>query len=234
PRVVRMAARSGARTLTYGFDDGADVTAADVASAGAAGMRFTLRTSAGRRAVATPALGRHGVHNALAGAATGLAAGLRLDEIVAGLEEGWQAPHRDTLIRAGEVTILDDSYNASPASVLAALDLLASLPARRRVAVLGEMLELGGGSEAGHREVGSAAASVAGLIVVVGAGADALAEAAAADAPATTRVLRATDASEALEVLRPRLRAGDVILVKGSRGVGLELVVDGLAAEATS
>ncbi len=234
PRVVRMAARSAARTLTYGFDDGADVAAADVASAGSAGMRFTLRTSGGRRSVATPALGRHGVHNALAAAATGLAAGMRLEEIAAGLEEGWQAPHRDTLVRAGEVTILDDSYNASPASVMAALDLLASLPARRRVAVLGEMLELGEGSEAGHRAVGSAAAAIAGLIVVVGAGADALADAAAADAPATTRILRASDASEALEVLRPRLRAGDVILVKGSRGVGLELVVEGLAAEAAS
>ncbi len=234
PRVVRMGARSVARTLTYGFDDGADVAAADVASAGSAGMRFTLRTSGGRRSIATPALGRHGVHNALAAAATGLAAGMRLEEIVAGLEEGWQAPHRDTLVRAGEVTILDDSYNASPASVMAALDLLASLPARRRVAVLGEMLELGEGSEAGHRAVGSAAAAIAGLIVVVGAGADALAEAAAADAPATSRILRATDASEALEVLRPRLRAGDVILVKGSRGVGLELVVEGLAAEAAS
>jgi UDP-N-acetylmuramoyl-tripeptide--D-alanyl-D-alanine ligase len=234
PRVVRMAARTAARPLTYGFAGGSDVGAVDVASAGAAGMRFTLRTSAGRRTVATPVLGRHGVHNALAAAAAGLAAGLDLDEIVAGLADGWSAPHRDTLVQAGEITILDDSYNASPASVVAALDLLATLPARRRVAVLGEMLELGDASTAGHRAVGSAAAGIAGLIVAVGPGAADLADAAATDAPTGTRVLRADDAAEALELLRPRLRAGDVVLVKGSRGIGLERVVEGLVAEAAS
>jgi len=234
PRVARMAARTAARTRSYGFGDVADVGAQDVASAGEAGMRFTLRTPAGRRQVATPALGRHGVHNALAAAATGIAAGCDLDEIVTGLAAGWQAPHRDTIVRAGEVTILDDSYNASPGSVAAALDLLASLPARRRVAVLGEMLELGDGAEAGHRAIGSLAASVAGLIVAVGPGAAPLADAAADGAPDGTRVLRATDAAEALELLRPRLRGGDVVLVKGSRGIGLERVVDGLVAEAAS
>ncbi len=232
PRVLRMADRTAARILSYGLDDGADVGADDVESAGADGMRFVLRLPGGtRRSAATPALGRHGVHNGLAAAAVGLAAGCTPDEIVAGLAAGWSAPHPDRLIRAGQVTILDDSYNASPATVRAALDLLASLPATRRVAVLGEMLELGDEHEAGHRDVGRAAAGVAELLVVVGDGAAALAEAAVEAGLAADRVLRAPDADAALDTLRPRIRSGDAVLVKASRGIALDGLVDRLVAE---
>ena len=232
PRVARMADSTGARVSTYGFDPGADVGAEAVATAGQGGMRFTLRVGSTRRPVSTPVLGRHGVHNGLAAAAVGLAAGCTLDEIAAGLAAGWSAPHRDRLVRAGDVTILDDSYNASPGSVLAALDLLATLPASRRVAVLGEMLELGDAHESGHREVGLAAAGVVGLLIVVGAGAEALADGAIEGGAPADRVLRAEDAEAALEVLRPRLRAGDTILVKGSRGIALDELVERLVAEA--
>jgi UDP-N-acetylmuramoyl-tripeptide--D-alanyl-D-alanine ligase len=232
PRVLRMADRTAARIVSYGFASGADVGADQIESAGAEGMRFVLRLPGGvRRAAATPALGRHGVHNGLAAAAVGQAAGCTPDEIVAGLAEGWSAPHRDHLLRAGEVTILDDSYNASPASVLAALELLASLPAVRRVAVLGEMLELGDAHDAGHREVGQAAAGVAELLVVVGDGAIALADAALQAGLPGQRVLMVSDASAALEALRPRLRSGDVVLVKASRGVALDGLVESLVAE---
>jgi UDP-N-acetylmuramoyl-tripeptide--D-alanyl-D-alanine ligase len=232
PRVLRMADRTAARILGYGFSEAADVGADQVESAGADGMRFVLRLPGGvRRAAATPALGRHGVHNGLAAAAVGQAAGCTPDEIVAGLAAGWSAPHRDRLIRAGQVSILDDSYNASPASVLAALDLLASLPAVRRVAVLGEMLELGEAHEAGHRDVGQAAASVAELLVVVGEGAVALADAAVDAGLPPDRVVRVPDAGAAMEALRPRLRSGDVVLVKASRGIALDVLVDSLVEE---
>jgi UDP-N-acetylmuramoyl-tripeptide--D-alanyl-D-alanine ligase len=232
PRVARMASRTAARVLTYGFELDNDVTADRVESAGAAGMRFVLRLPGDiRRTESTPALGRHGVHNALAAAAAGVAAGLSADEICAGLAVGWSAPHRDRLLRLGAFTILDDSYNASPTSVEAALDLLASLPARRRVAVLGEMLELGDEHEAGHRTVGAAAAGVADLLVVVGEGATALADAASMAGMPRDAVLRVPDADAALEVLRPRLREGDAALVKASRGIGLDRVVDALEAE---
>jgi UDP-N-acetylmuramoyl-tripeptide--D-alanyl-D-alanine ligase len=235
PRVVRMADRTAARTLSYGFAGAADVGADQIESAGADGMRFVLRLPGGvRRPAATPALGRHGVHNGLAAAAVGQAAGCTADEIVAGLAAGWSAPHRDRLLRAGAVTILDDSYNASPASVQAALDLLASLPAVRRVAVLGEMLELGDAHEAGHREVGQAAASVAELLVVVGGGAAALADAAVEAGLSSDRVLRVADADAALDALHPRLRSGDVVLVKASRGIALDGLVDRLVAELES
>jgi UDP-N-acetylmuramoyl-tripeptide--D-alanyl-D-alanine ligase len=235
PRVARMAERTAARTLTYGFDPAADVGADRAESAGTSGMRFVLRGPGGaRRAVATPALGRHGIHNGLAAAAVGFAAGLSLDELTAGLAAGWSAPHRDQLIQAGDVTILDDSYNASPGSVLAALELLADLPSTRRVAVLGEMLELGDAHEAGHADVGRMAAGVAELLVVVGEGAAPLAEAALEAGLPADRILRAPDAEAALDVLVPRLRAGDVVLVKASRGIGLDLLVERLAAELAS
>ena len=223
-RVRRMAARTAARALTYGFAADADVGAEDVASAGADGMRFTLRVPAGRRPVAVPVLGRLGIHNGLAAAAVGVAAGLSLDEIEAGLGTGWSAPHRTTLIRSGGVTIVDDSYNASPGSMIAALDVLAGLPGRR-VAVLGEMLELGDVHVRGHRRVGEAAAAAAELLVVVGDGASGIAEGALAAGMESGAIVRAATRDDAFEALRPRLRTGDVVLVKASRGVALDVLV---------
>jgi len=198
-----------------------------VVPAGAAGMQFRLLVPGGSAEVATPALGRHGVHNGLAAAAVGVAAGLDLERIVVGLSHGWQAPHRDQLIRAGDVTILDDSYNASPASMLAALELLASLPGRH-VAVLGEMLELGEATERGHAEVGTGAAGRADLLIVVGAGAGRIADAAVA-ATGGPETIRVPDRDAALAVLVDRLRPGDKVLVKASRGAALDLVASALA-----
>jgi UDP-N-acetylmuramoyl-tripeptide--D-alanyl-D-alanine ligase len=229
PRVRRMSSRTSARSATYGFAEDADVTAEAVQSAGADGMRFVLRAGGARTPVTIPTLGRLAVHNGLAAAAVGLAAGLTLDEITAGLARGWAAPHRAELVRAGGVTIVDDSYNASPASVSAALELLAGLPGRR-VAVLGEMLELGEGHVSGHRTVGEAAAAVVDLLVVVGAGAAPIAEAARDAGLAADRVIQVEDRDAALDALRPRLRSGDVVLVKASRGIELDVLVADLAA----
>ncbi len=228
PRVARMAARTAARTRTYGFCATADVTAEAIDPAGRSGMRFVLRVGGEvRRTVATPALGRHAVHNALAAAAVGLEAGLTLDEVVAGLADGWSAPHRSELVEAGGITLLDDTYNASPGSMLAALELLATLPGRR-IAVLGEMLELGDGHAAGHRSVGEAAARVVELLVVVGAGAGGIADGARSAGLDPSRIVRVPDREAAFTVLHPRLAAGDVVLVKGSRGAALDLLVDRL------
>jgi UDP-N-acetylmuramoyl-tripeptide--D-alanyl-D-alanine ligase len=228
--VRRMAARTVARVVTYGFAADADVGAEDVRPTGLDGMRFVLRTAGDRRPVAIPALGRLSVHNGLAAAATGLAAGLTLDEVATGLAGGWSAPHRVALVRLGSVTIVDDSYNASPGSMFAALELLGDLPGRR-VAVLGEMLELGEAHDHGHHAVGEAAARVADLVIVVGPGAAGLAEGARDAGLAPGRVLQVSDAASALEALRPRLRGGDVVLVKASRGIGLDVLVDALRQE---
>ncbi|HYH93551.1 MAG TPA: UDP-N-acetylmuramoyl-tripeptide--D-alanyl-D-alanine ligase [Candidatus Saccharimonadales bacterium] len=230
PVVTRMDRRSAARTLRYGFAEDADVRAEGVASLGLEGMRFRLRTPAGEREVRIPTLGRLSVHNALAGAAVGLAAGVALDDVVRGLARGWSAPHRVETVRLRGATIIDDSYNASPGSVRAALDLVAELPGRP-VVVLGEMLELGEEHEAGHRTVGDAAARVTDLLIVVGDGAGGIVAGATARGLDPSRIHHVPDAEAALDVLRPRLRDGDLILVKASRGIGLDRLVDGLRLE---
>jgi UDP-N-acetylmuramoyl-tripeptide--D-alanyl-D-alanine ligase len=233
PRVARMARRTAARAVTYGFDPRADVTADAVISAGFEGMRFRLRTPAGERDAAIPALGRLAVHNALAAAAAGLAAGLALDELLPGLAASSTAPHRSVVIRSGGRTIVDDAYNASPGSMRAALELLAGLPGRH-VAVLGEMRELGGVHDTGHREVGVAAARTVDLLVVVDGGpagaARGIVEGALDAGMPAERILCAADAADAVDQARAATREGDVVLVKASRGVELERVVEGLAA----
>ena len=174
------------------------------------------------------------MHNALAGVAAGLAAGLALDEIVPGLAAPSRAKHRSTVIRAGGVTIVDDAYNAAPESVRAALELLAGLPATRRIAILGEMRELGDAHAAGHREVGEAAAAVLDLLVVVdgapGGAAAGITEGALAAGMAPDRVVTAADPASAVDVALAVVAPGDVVLVKASRGIELERVVDALAA----
>ena len=199
------------------------------------GMRFRLRTP-GRRARRSriPALGRLSVHNALAAAAVGLAAGLDLDTIVAGLAGGWRAPHRG---RGRPAARRDRSSTTATtprrARCVAALDLLAGLPGRR-VAVLGEMLELGEGHEAGHVAVGEAAGRD-------GRAARRRRARGAAGSPtgATRRRPRrrrgsttSRDGEAALDALRPRLRDGDAVLVKASRGIGLDRLVDAPPARA--
>ena len=228
-RVRRMAVRTAARILTYGFASDVDVRAEHVVSRGAAGMSFDLVTREGRRPALIPGLGRLAVHNALAAAAVGLAAGLRPDTIVAALDGGWTAPHRGQLIRAAQVTIVDDSYNASPGSVVAALELLGGMPGRR-IAVLGEMLELGDEHEAGHQRVGVAAASVVDRLVVVGVGAEAIAAGARRAGLAAAAIDVVTDRGAARDRLLADIASGDVILVKASRGIALDLLVDDLVA----
>jgi UDP-N-acetylmuramoyl-tripeptide--D-alanyl-D-alanine ligase len=230
PIVRRMGTRTVARVMRYGFSERADVRADEVVSAGTDGMRFRLRTPIGERSVGIPTLGSLSVHNAAAAAAVGIAAGLDLDAIAVGLRAGWGAPHRVELVRLRTVTVVDDSYNASPGSVLAALDVLAGLPGRP-VAVLGEMLELGEEHEAGHHAVGEAVAGRAELLVVVGQGARGIAEGAAAAGLDPARIHLVGDGEGALETLRPRLRDGDVLLVKASRGIELDRLVDALRLE---
>ncbi len=228
-RVARMASRTRARVVSYGFDARADVRADRVESAGFDGMRFRLCTPGGETEAALPGLGRLAVHNALAATAAGLAAGMDLASIVPGLAAPSRAEHRSTVHRAGGVTIVDDAYNASPGSMRAALDLLRGLPGRR-LAVLGEMLELGDATAAGHVEVGRAAADLD-LVVVVDGDPGGAAEgivAGAREAAGGARIVPAADADAAVALLAGELRPGDVVLVKASRGVELERVVDGL------
>jgi UDP-N-acetylmuramoyl-tripeptide--D-alanyl-D-alanine ligase len=233
PRVARMAAvlPPSIRVITYGLGDAADVRAVEIQSMAERGMRFRLRTWGEEVEVDSPALGRHGVHNALAAAAVGLAAGLDLPTIARGLARPYSAPHRSTLLDQGRWRVLDDSYNAAPDSMVAALDLLASLPGRH-VAVLGEMLELGDAAAEAHRAVGAHAAGTADLLIAIGPMApDYEAGARSAGMPAAA-VHIVADRAAATDLLLRVLQPGDVILLKGSRGAALDLLLGPLQAAA--
>jgi UDP-N-acetylmuramoyl-tripeptide--D-alanyl-D-alanine ligase len=173
--------------------------------------------------------GRHSVMAALPAVAVALAEGLTWTEIAVGLE-GVTA-HLRLVPRAGinGITLLDDAYNASPASVLAALDLLAELPGRH-VAVLGDMLELGDYEEEGHGEVGRGCARMADALVAVGGRARGMAASARAAGMAEDSVYHAQDTDAAIPLLRSILRQGDVVLIKGSRGMAMERIVRDLEA----
>lgn len=230
-RVLRMAAHTEANVLTYGFDVAADIGAEDIRSLGVDGMQYRLRLPGGSYAVTSPVLGRHGIHNALAAAAVASCIGMAPDVIVAGLRRELRLPHRSQLVQAGPWTLLDDSYNASPDAVLAALGLLADLPGRH-VAVLGEMLELGDTSVEEHERVGRAAAERSDVLVVVGEGAGGIADGAITAGMAREHVTAVPDRDAALDHLLRELRDGDTVLVKASRGAALDLLVERLALAA--
>lgn len=217
--------------IRYGFAAHADVTAADIESLAERGMRFRLRVRGEEIEVTSPALGRHGVHNALAGAAVGVAVTLGLPTIARGLARPYSAPHRSTLLRLGDWLVLDDSYNAAPDSMIAALDLLASLPGRH-VAVLGEMLELGDTAPAAHRQVGANAAVTSDVLVAVGPTAGDYAAGARQAGMSRAAIHLAADRAAAAELLVEALRPGDVVLLKGSRGAELDLLLAPLEAAA--
>ena len=232
-RVRRMAghAAAGVTVLAYGFAHDAHVRATDLESLAGDGMRFTLITESSTADVTIPALGRHSVHNALAAAAVGVAAGLPMQTIVRGLARPFTVPHRSRLINAGAWQILDDTYNAAPDSMVAALDLLASLPGRH-VAVLGEMLELGPDSDEEHRRVARHAARRADVLMGIGEPAQLYTDAAEAAGMDPGCTHTAPDRDTALRGLLHILRPGDVVLLKASRGIALEVLVDALVERA--
>lgn len=228
--VRRMADVTAARVLRYGLTPEADLWADNVTSLGLEGIRFTFHYGQDVVPVHLPWLGTHSVHTALAAGAVGLALGLEWEEIVAGLQDK-SAQVRIVVVPGIRGTqIIDDTYNASPESMLAALNLLAELDGRR-VAILGDMLELGHFEETGHRRVGARAAQVVDELITVGPRARWIAEEAVAAGLSPEQVHITEDPEEAVLKAREILRPGDVVLVKASRALALERVVDALRAE---
>ena len=230
PRVLAMAALSSARVWTFSAQDAADVRAAGETSETPDGVDFTLETSEGRRAVRLRFAGRHNVTNALAAAGVGAALGLGLERIAQGLEAARPAKGRCVWRRCGALRILDDTYNANPVSVRAALDTLsASAGGARRVVVLGDMLELGPIAEAEHRAMGRAVAA-SGAAEFVGLGRAARLAVEAAREAGLAESHHAETFEDTVAHLLKRLAPGDAVLVKGSRGMRMERVVDALIA----
>ena len=212
-RVASMADHTDAAVVWFG--SGGSVWAEDVTLGDDLRPRFTLRSDWGTTSVVVSARGIHQVGNALAAAALGFLWGVGPDEVAAGLESAALSPWRMEVSRAASGSVVvNDAYNASPASVEAALRSVAELSGRRRVAVLGTMAELGDESDAEHRRIASVARELGFELLVV-------AEPAYGDVPS---VEGPDDVVEALGTLGP----DDVVLVKASRAVGLERVVEAL------
>jgi len=228
-RVLALADLTPARVFTYGLSPRADLWADGIESAGLEGVRFRLHYRGETLHVRTPLLGRHSVHTALCAAAVGLVEGLDWEEIVGGLQDQTAQLRLTVTPGLGGALILDDTYNSSPTSCIAALNLLAELEGRH-VAVLGDMYELGDYTEKGHRQVGRRARDVADLLITVGDLGRIIAEEALAVGMKAEAVHPAANNQEAIALLRELIAPGDVILVKGSRGVQMEEIVQALAA----
>jgi UDP-N-acetylmuramoyl-tripeptide--D-alanyl-D-alanine ligase len=233
-----VAARTGAfagRRVTFGVETAADVRATAVVDRGIDGTSARMATPAGTIDVTTPLVGRGNLANILASAAVAIEFEVPLDVIAERASRLRPAPHRGEIVplRNG-VTVIDDSYNANPTATRRALDVLRRSPAaRRRIAVLGEMLELGERAGALHEEVGRAAADarVDLLLTVGGAPAAALADAAVAAGVPRARVRHFVSSDEAAAAAAALVEPGDLVLVKGSRGVRTDRIVDRLKAE---
>jgi UDP-N-acetylmuramoyl-tripeptide--D-alanyl-D-alanine ligase len=233
----RIAARISSfagRVVTFGIDRPAAVRASRVVDRGIEGTSATVSTPRGTVDVATPLVGRGNLANVLAAIAVATEFEVPLEAIGERARGLRPAAHRGQVVKlpAG-VTVIDDSYNANPTAMRQALDVLAGeRSASRRVAVLGEMLELGGHADALHEEVGrhAAGARVDVLIAVGGDGASALARAAVAAGMAPGHVRYFATSDDAADAVATLVRPGDVVLVKGSRGVRTDRVVDRLTA----
>jgi UDP-N-acetylmuramoyl-tripeptide--D-alanyl-D-alanine ligase len=232
PLVAAMRDVTRAPVRTFGLSSTADVRGTDVVSRGLGGTELTVSTPWGSRRLLTRTPGRHLVPHALAAVAVAERFDVPLDEVAAALAAGSQAAHRMQIREgAGGATIVDDTYNASPVSVGGALDFLADTDLTtggRRLAVLGDMLELGPDEERLHRGIGHRAAGVVDGLVAVGTRGRWIAEAARA---AGLRVVsEAIDADEAVGVVERTLapRVGDLLLIKASRGIELDRTVEAL------
>jgi UDP-N-acetylmuramoyl-tripeptide--D-alanyl-D-alanine ligase len=233
PLASAQASRTRARVLRFGLGEGADVRAENLRER-AAGYAFTLRTPDGRYDVEVAGLAETSVLNALAAAAAALAAGTPAGDLAPGLAGYTPVRGRLTpIVLDGGVLLVDDTYNANPQSMEVALRALAAPRGEqqvRRIAVLGDMGELGAESEKAHRATGALAARLGiDLLVAVGAHAGEVAEAARAAGLRTAHVHVEADAERAAERVLAALRPRDRVLVKGSRSMRMERVVDRIA-----
>jgi UDP-N-acetylmuramoyl-tripeptide--D-alanyl-D-alanine ligase len=227
PRVLAMQERTKARVFTYGLSPEADIWASDVEGLGLEGIRCVVHYGDDHIHLRVPLLGRHSVHTVLRAAVVGLVEGLTWQEIAGGLQDTHNQLRLMAVRGPGGSLLLDDTYNAAPTSVIAALNLLEDLEGRR-IAVLGDMLELGEFEERGHRMVGGRAAQVADQLITVGERARWIADEARASGMADEAVVEFEDGDQVTEYLKDRIGEGDVVLVKGSRGMQLDLVVAAL------
>jgi len=233
PRIIARVGSFAGRTVTFGMSNAATVRAVDVEARGVDGMRARIVTPAGEREIHTPLVGLGNLSNLLAATAVALEFGSSLDEIAETVPNLRAADRRGMVIRLRNgIVLIDDSYNSSPRALARALEAVAAdARASRKVAVIGEMLELGAHALNLHREAGglAAAAGLGLLFAVGGAPARALAEA-AVDAGMSASAVQYVEKSElAADQIVEAIRPGDLVLVKGSRGTRTDIVADRIA-----
>ena len=227
PLVRAMADQTKARIFYYGLSPEADLWADQVEGLGLDGIKFRLHYQKENIHLKVPLIGRHSVHTVLRSAAVGLVEGLSWEEIIRGLRSEHTQLRLVAVKAACGAMILDDTYNASPKSMLADLNLLEEMEGRK-VAVLGDMLELGRYETRGHQKVGIRAAEVADVVVTVGQLAEIIAKSAADTGLSEKNIYSFADTEDTIKFLIKFLTEDDVILVKGSRGMRMDKIVASL------
>ena len=229
PLVRAMAEKTQARVLYYGLNPEADLWADQVNGLGLEGIQFRLHYRRETIHMRVPLIGRHSVHTVLRAAAVGLVEGLNWQEIVNGFRAGHTQLRLAAVRSKCGALLLDDTYNASPQSMLAALNLLDEMDGRK-VAVLGDMLELGRYEWKGHEMVGRRAADIVDELITLGERGRMIAAAACRVGFPPEKVTELDTSEQAIELLQDRLCENDVVLIKGSRGMRMDRIVAALEA----
>ncbi|MDD2335010.1 MAG: UDP-N-acetylmuramoyl-tripeptide--D-alanyl-D-alanine ligase [Geobacteraceae bacterium] len=228
PLVAKLPTPSGVRRISFGLGQ-ANVRAEKIESLGRAGQSFVLTLPSGMMPVKMKIFGRHNIQNALAAAAVAHLLGLGPDDIRQGLESFSPVEKRFSPEDINGILLIDDSYNANPASMRAALTTVAGLKgAGRGIAVLGDMLELGESSTTAHEEIGRLAAQCVERLYLLGDMAESVARGAAAGRLPAESIVLAQSHAEILDDISGIMKPGDCVLVKGSRGMRMETVAEGI------
>ncbi|MCE1251984.1 MAG: UDP-N-acetylmuramoyl-tripeptide--D-alanyl-D-alanine ligase [Anaerolineae bacterium] len=230
PWVRPMAEKTRARVFYYGLDENADLWADHIEGQGLEGIKFRLHYQKEILHLRAPLIGRHSVHTILRATAVGLMQNMTWQDIISGLQQGRNQLRLVAVHTQSGALLLDDTYNASPESTLAALNLLEELEGRK-VAVLGDMLELGPYEKQGHRLVGARVAEVCNQLVAVGPRSKTTVQAAQQAGMPASAITWFEQAPDAIVFLKEQLQKGDTALVKGSLGMGMARIVNALEIE---
>ena len=227
PWVRKMEERTKARVFFYGLSHEAHLWADQVEGLGLEGIRFRIHYQGETLHVKIPLIGRHSVHTALRAAAVGLVEGMNWQEILEGLSQGHTQLRLAVVRSETGALLLDDTYNASPESMLAALNLLDELEGRK-IGVLGDMLELGPYERGGHEMVGLRAAQVVNVLLTLGERSHIIAEAARRAGMKKNAILEFDELEPLLAWMKTNLSKNDVVLIKGSRGLRMDRITNQL------
>lgn len=232
PWVKPMAQKTRAHVLFYGLDPAADLWADQIEGLGLEGIRLRLHYHNEVLHLRVPLIGRHSVHTVLRATAVGLVEGLSWQEIIKGLQRGHTQLRMAAVYTPNGALILDDTYNASPESTMAALNLLGELQGRK-IAVLGDMLELGMYERQGHEMIGVRAAEIVSELVTVGTLSKMIATSARRAGLPSSAIASFDTVPEAITYLQEHgFNEGEVILIKGSHGLHMERIVAAMEAAA--